>query len=60
MGFITSIADDFQLGDMLDVSFKESAISADILYGEVKSIRELRDGGYKIGVLFHSRETKKR
>jgi PilZ domain len=60
MGFITSIADDFQIGDVLDVSFKESAISADILYGEVKSIRELRDGGFKIGVLFHSREAKKR
>lgn len=59
MAIITQVADDFQLGDQVEVSFKESSISSDILLGEVKSVRELRVGGFKVGILFHSREAKK-
>lgn len=59
IGFITMVADDFQLGDHVEVNFKETTLEAESLIGEVKSIREFSGGGFKVGVLFHSREKKR-
>lgn len=56
MGILTKSADDFQIGDEIEVESFEGRELKGIIYGEIKSIREFGKDGYKVGILFHSRE----
>lgn len=56
MGILANLADDFQIGDEIEVRYFGEKKLKGLIIGEVKSIRELKTGGFKVGILFLSRE----
>jgi hypothetical protein len=59
MGIKTVVVDDFQIGDEIEVKSIDGREELGIISGEVKSIRELPSGGFKVGILFLARSEKK-
>ncbi|MFI5390381.1 MAG: PilZ domain-containing protein [Bacteriovoracales bacterium] len=59
MGIKTVVVDDFQIGDEIEVRSIDGKEELGIIFGEVKSVRELEGGGFKVGILFLSRAEKK-
>jgi c-di-GMP-binding flagellar brake protein YcgR len=60
MGIKTVVVDDFQIGDEIEVRSIDGKEELGVIFGEVKSIRELDGGGFKVGILFLSRSEKKK